>query len=812
MDDRQYSDHQRLLQALQDTALAVSRLSGPSIFLELTEHLARSLGTSQAMIGQLSAPDQITTLAVYYHGEHRANFVYTITNTPCLDVVTQRSPHIRHGLLDEYPEDDLARRFGFNSYAAYPLYDAQGQALGLVALLDEHSLADVDFLEPLLKIVAVRAAAELERMRTASTRHALEASYREIFQAIEDAVFVHDFDTGRILDCNDKACETYGYSREEIQNLDVGVISSGQAPYTLQQALDYIERAKAGETVRFEWQRKNKDGSLHWDEVVLKRAVLADQDRVLAFARDISERKQAEQALQANEEQYRSIFNASVDGLVLWSPKGHIVDANPAFCQLFGYEYKTVLGMEPLNFLPPQSQDIYQQFLDSVRSKHTFHTQALTQRRNGSHFEADIHAVSVRYQGEPHWLGIVRDISEQQRAERDRSRLELQLRQAQKMEALGHLTGGIAHDFNNILTSIMGYTMLACERADSIKDQRLQNYLQQIQNAGTRARDLIQQLLTFSRGQRGERQALALPTLVEDSVRLFGSTFPSTLEFFTSMDREANRIMFDPIQLEQVLMNLCINARDAMQGHGVITLRVSNRVVEDEVCASCRQTISGSFVELAVADKGPGIEPELLERIFEPFVSTKETGKGSGMGLATVHGIVHEHGGHIDVRTAPGQGAEFRVLLPPLDAGQALPAKQTAQPRDATADLRFYGHVLVVEDEPSITDFMRDLLSSRGFQVTTARNGRDALALFQADPENYDLVITDQTMPKLTGLALARELFSLRPQLPVILYTGFSENLSEQVVQEAGIRGYLKKPLDIEKFFSTIKQALGRRG
>ncbi|MEZ5589786.1 MAG: PAS domain S-box protein [Gammaproteobacteria bacterium] len=801
----------RLLQALQDTALVVSQLGDEDIFLQLATHLAHTLGTSQAMIGELCAPGQIATLAVYYRGEPRANFVYSIRNTPCQDVIGQRFQHIQYGLLEQYPEDDLARRFGFNSYAAYPLFDTQGKALGLIAVLHEQALSDIELLEPIFKIVAVRAAAELARKQTEAARSELETSYLGIFHAIEDAVFVHDFETGAIIDCNDKACETYGYSREEIRQLDIGALSSGESPYTLQHALHFIERAKAGETVRFEWQRKNKDGSLHWDEVVLKRATLANQERVLGFARDISERKQVEQALQTNEKQYRSIFNASVDGLVLWNPQGHIVDANPAFCQLFDYAHHSILEMKPLSFVPPQSHEIYQQFMQAANAGLSFHTQTTVQRRNGSCFEADIHAVSMRYQGKPHWLGIVRDISEQRQAEQERERLGSQLRQAQKMEALGHLTGGIAHDFNNILTSILGYTVLACEHVAKLPEPRLQNYLEQIQNAGIRARDLVQQLLTFSRGQRGERRPLALPTLIQESVKLFGSTFPSTVEFSTAVNQTANLVMFDPIQLEQVLMNLCINARDAIRGHGTINLHVSNRTVKNLVCTSCRQTVNGDFVELTVADNGPGIAADLLERIFEPFVSTKETGKGSGMGLATVHGIVHEHGGHIEVHTAPGQGAAFRVLLPPLGSTDCSPVKAPLAPQENTAGLRFYGHVLLVEDEPSITDFMRDLLSSRGFQVTTARNGRDALALFQADPANYDLVITDQTMPKLTGLALARELQRLRPQLPVILYTGYSESLSEQAVQAAGLQGYLRKPLDIEKLFGAIKQALGRQ-
>jgi signal transduction histidine kinase len=238
------------------------------------------------------------------------------------------------------------------------------------------------------------------------------------------------------------------------------------------------------------------------------------------------------------------------------------------------------------------------------------------------------------------------------------------------MEAIGQLTGGIAHDFNNILTSIVGYVTLAAERDGAARDAKLAGYLEQATRSCRRARDLIQQMLTFSRGRRSARQPVDLMRLVTESARLLHSSMPATLDLQTTRGENVPLVSLDPVQAEQVLLNLCINARDAVEGEGRVRVGV-RRARHAAVCASCRTAIDGEFVELAVSDNGPGIVPEVMERMFEPFYSTKEIGKGSGMGLAMVHGIVHDHGGHLIVETGPGQGATFRALFPALDADDA---------------------------------------------------------------------------------------------------------------------------------------------
>ena len=308
------------------------------------------------------------------------------------------------------------------------------------------------------------------------------------------------------------------------------------------------------------------------------------------------------------------------------------------------------------------------------------HFEVRGNRKDGSPLEVEMHAVPMRYRGKPHVLGMARDITARKRADAERAQLEAQLRQAQKMEAIGHLAGGIAHDFNNILTSIQGYAQLAAERPAAAADAKLSSHLDHLELACNRARELIQQMLVFSRGRRGAARALALAPLVRQAIRLLRSSLPATLEIVPEFAADLPAALLDPVQAEQVLMNLCINAHDAMHGSGTVQVAVTQQALAGVVCASCRGVVSGEFVELAVADEGPGIGAEVMDRMFEPFFSTKETGRGTGMGLAIVHGIVHEHGGHILVESSAA-GARFRVLFPAVAAEQAAETRRGGAPR-----------------------------------------------------------------------------------------------------------------------------------
>ena len=390
--------------------------------------------------------------------------------------------------------------------------------------------------------------------------------------------------------------------------------------------------------------------------------------------------------------------------------------------------------------------------------------------------------------------GIVVDVTTRKHAELERDRLHKQLLQAQKMEAIGMLTGGIAHDFNNILASILGYSSLALQRFSDRIPEKLVDYLKEVQIAGGRARDLVAQMLAFSRGESGELEATNITVLIEQTVQMLRPTLPASIEFETSFEAGLPGVLVDSVQLQQVLMNLCINARDATAGSGTIELTLAQRQVSDGHCASCHREFNGRFVVVGIADDGPGISEATQARIFEPFFTTKGAGRGTGMGLAMVHGIVHRHQGHILLRTASAAGCHFEILLPlpdtlpdKFDSGASIDIASYPAPGPTT--------VLVVDDERAIAILVGELLELNGYTAIVETDAERAWALFAAEPKRFDLVVTDQTMPRLSGARLATQVRSLRPELPVVMMTGYSATIDEHKAHQLGICAYNDGPV-----------------
>jgi PAS domain S-box-containing protein len=630
--------------------------------------------------------------------------------------------------------------------------------------------------------------------------------YRAVFDAAEESMLVCDLDTGAIVDANARACERSGYARAELIGRTPAVLASGLPPCTEADALHHIARARQGESPRFEWQRRNKDGSLHWDEVCLQVVSLAGRPRLLASSLDITERKQVLEALRLREEQYRVVFEAASDAFVLRDGELRTIDANPAFYRLYGFDRAGIeAGGGYPSHLPADYVEERERQIRRALAGEATHAESIAYRADGSTFWIDLKVIPVSYRGQPHVLQVGRDITARVEAEAAREALEAQLRQAQKMEAIGQLTGGIAHDFNNILTSVMGYIVLATERAGPLGDARLQHQLEQAHLAAQRARDLIAQMLTFARRGRSERQALALAPALRQSLTLLRATLPGSIELETDFAELLPAVVADAVQVEQVLFNLCINARDAMNGEGRLRVGLQQRS-RDAVCASCRQAVRGRWVELSVADEGPGVPAAVRERMFDPFYTTKEVGRGSGMGLAMVHGIVHEHGGHVVLDTDAG-GSTFRVLLPLAEPGADAGAAPVEARAPASRPL-LRGRLLLVEDEQMVGAFMSELLDGWGLDVTLCRDPLDALRRVEDDPQAFDLVLTDQAMPRMVGAELAQRLLALRPGLPVLLYTGFDEGLDVPALKALGVRSVLHKPVDRDLLLAALRASL----
>ncbi len=380
---------------------------------------------------------------------------------------------------------------------------------------------------------------------------------------------------------------------------------------------------------------------------------------------------------------------------------------------------------------------------------------------------------------------------------------EAHLVQSQKMQALGDLAGGIAHDFNNLLSVILGYAEVATQEVPP--GSKVWGRLQEILTAGNQARDLVRQILAFSRRSKPERKLVQLHLLVKETLTLLRASFSSTIDIRQDLS-DAGSVLADPTQMHQVLMNLCCNAEHAMrETGGVLDVRLDTVEADAALVAGHPELKPGPHVRLTVRDSGHGMTPDIVARIFEPFFTTKAVGEGTGMGLAVTHGIIANHGGAISVATAPGGGTTFQVYLPQVDGAAGEEAGPEAPASVGTE------RILFVDDEPAIAQLGQDMLEPLGYRCVVCTSGEQALDAFRTAPQGFDLVITDQTMPKMTGEVLIRELRHIRPDLPIILCTGYSHTMTEEKAHTLGIDTYLLKPLLAADLDRAIRAVLGQR-
>ncbi len=450
------------------------------------------------------------------------------------------------------------------------------------------------------------------------------------------------------------------------------------------------------------------------------------------------------------------------------------------------------LGREPL---------AQEHWVAAQRHLHEHPDVPLVQRlTDGRWLQSSVHTTARGNQ-----FTIHHDITERKEAEDERERLATQLHQFEKLEALGTLAGGIAHEFNNILAIILGFADLV--HRDVAQESRTSQYMREIQVAGQRAKDLVQQILAFSRRTEVEHTPEKLHLLVQDVLHLVQASFPATIQICHNTANDVGVVLVNASQIHQVVMHLCTNAEQAMrETGGVLTVHLDQIEVEAPTCADAPHLLPGAYARLTVHDTGPGISPHVLDHIFEPFFTTKDTGEGTGMGLAIAHGIVTNHGGHITVESTPGTGTAFCVYLP-----QRANAKRQSAAQLTAAAPRGCGRILFVDDEAALVQVASGMLSHLGYAFQAVGSSCEALAIFQAAPHDFDLVITDMTMPGLTGEALTHAVRHLRPDIPIILCTGFSHMMDATKAQALGIDAFLLKPLTLKDLDLAIRQVCNAR-
>jgi two-component system cell cycle sensor histidine kinase/response regulator CckA len=635
-----------------------------------------------------------------------------------------------------------------------------------------------------------------------------EERYRRITQAVTDYIFTVRVENGRPIETIHGApCVAItGYTPDEFRDdpyLWIRMVHPSDREFVRKQA----DAVLSGQEVPpFEHRLIQKSGEQRWvnHTVVIHRntsGVLLSYDGLI---RDITERKRAEEAMRESEERYRRLVELSPDGIIV-NNQEKILFINSAGARILGGQKpEDLLGQAISRFFPHHdAQKMRERVLSCVNSNQTrSQSEEEMVKLDGKIIFIEWVTVPFVFHGEPAIQIVFRDITDRKQAEAEKRLLEEQLRHSQKMEAMGRLAGGVAHDFNNLLSVVLNYTGFIKDSIDA--QDPFYRDLEEIEKASKRAANLTRQLLAFSRKELAKPTVVNLNEVVAELDKMLRRAIGEDITLTCSFADDLWMTKIDIAQIEQVLVNLAINARDAMLAGGQLVITTSNQVISEEYARSRFDSTPGEYVMLSVSDTGMGMTPDIMEHLFEPFFTTKEKGVGTGLGLATVYGIVKGAGGQICVYSEPGVGSQFKIFLPH--------AHETAKrPNDVIADKkRVYGTetVLLVEDELQVRNLTERLLTMAGYKVLAASSADEALALMADHDGKIDLLLTDVVMPVMSGRQLAKNLCGQRPGLRVLYMSGYADDIIDKHgVLEPGI-SFLAKPFSPEQLFGKIREAL----
>lgn len=650
------------------------------------------------------------------------------------------------------------------------------------------------------KIMAGRHA----RKKTEEALKESEQNYREIFNATSEAIFIDEAPTGKLLDVNASMLEMYGYdSKEEVMRCNIGDLSANIPPYTKEEAIRRIRLAiKEGPQV-FEWLARKKNGDVFWVEISLRSSSIGGKGRLLAVVRDISERKLTQETLQQSEERWQYALEGSGDGV--WDRE---IQTDRVF---YSEQWKRMLGYEPeeIPHTPASWKElIHPEDREKVMQELRRHERGETPEylaeyrircKDGSYKwilargkvmvrDADGKALRI--------VGTHTDIT-------DRKQLEEQLRQAQKMEAVGQLAGGVAHDFNNILTTIIGRTYLLQSRLKGHED--LLTHVEQVALAADRATRLTQSLLSFSREQVMDQQEISLNETVHKASDIFSRLIREDVEITMRLSDRNPRVFGDESQLIQILMNLVTNARDAITETGRILITTDIITVDRHMPMAVGGTMPpGTYAVLTVTDTGQGMDAATQTRIFEPFFTTKEVGKGTGLGLSVVYGIIRRHNGYLGLQSDPGNGTTFSIYLSAL----VMESSQVGENQEDVPLPKGYGTILLAEDENAVRLMLKTILSENGYRIIEATNGVEAVLKFSENRHTIDAVLLDVIMPRMNGREARTEILKIRRDVKVIFMSGYSGDiLKEDALREQDV-GFIHKPLNPREVIRQLHEIM----
>ncbi len=631
-----------------------------------------------------------------------------------------------------------------------------------------------------------------------------EEEFRGIFENALEGLYQSSLE-GRFIKANPALARMLGYASP--QDLMDGITDIRHQFYVSPRDRDTLLACihKEHKIAGYEVQCLRKNGSAIWVSISagLRTLRSSGQTVIEGFMTDVTARRQAEEALAASKDYLHEIINSIADPLFVKDAQHRWVLVNDAICDFMGRSREELLGKSDYDYFPKEQAQVFwakdQVVLDT--GKPNINEEYFTDAEGRLNTILTKKTLYVDQDKNRFIVGIIRDLTEQKQAEEERKRLAARLGQSQKMEAIGTLAGGIAHDFNNILQPMLSYSELL--KMEMQAEPLFQQYLERICTAGLRAKDLVSQILSFSRRGEHSPQPTNLQSSLKEILKLCRATIPSSIPIEKEIQEDCAPVLLDPVQLHQVVMNLIINASHAVEQKGgqiLVKLQEVNLTEAENFGGSLPP---GRYVMLSIADTGCGIPEDIRDKIFEPYFTTKGQGKGTGLGLAVVYGIVKEHHGEIKVDSEVGRGTTVSVFFPvTADAVDGRPVEENLG--YPTGNER----VLLVDDEELILEVGQLILEGLGYQVTCIQDSREAMDLFRADPAAFDVVITDMTMPGISGDQFAKELLALRPDLPIIICSGFSERVNREQVGGIGVRYFLRKPITLSEISHKVRAAL----
>ena len=640
-----------------------------------------------------------------------------------------------------------------------------------------------------------------DRKRAEEELRESEEQHRQIVESSTDAILVRSGDV--IIYANPAAVSLFRacHTGEIVGKSYLGLVHPDDRPGS-------IERIKNG--INDRWiapPREHRMVALNGQVLHVESTGVPIQykgeTQLFGVFRDITERNQVYEKLRETEKKYRELAESLPQVIFEVDSMGNLIYLNQKGYELFGYTPEDFAhGFNVLEtFIPEDRERIARDIMLNVQGQKLGRQEYTAVKKDGTKFPVGVHANRVmREQTAIGVRGILIDFTPTKRAEEEKKKLEIQLQQAQKMEAIGALAGGIAHDFNNILSAIIGYTELAMLNEGASNSE---NELNQALIAANRAKELVKQILAFSRQTDEERMPVSVGMVAKEALKFLRATIPTTIEIKSRIDEKSGAVLANSVALHQIIMNLCTNAVHAIGDRGgVLEVEVRNTEIEHAERNNFIDLEIGSYVLVSVKDTGCGMIPDVIGRIFDPYFTTKEKGVGTGLGLAVVHGIVKKSGGAIKVESEPGKGTTFHIYLPKVD--MTAPTK-AEQPKIMVGGSE---RILFVDDEQMLVEIGQQVLQRLGYDVVSRTSPIEAFELFKAKPDYFDLVITDQTMPGMTGDVLARELIRIRPGIPVIICTGYSQVIDHERAKQRGVKASVMKPILINEIAGAVRKAL----